>query len=60
MLLATAIEDELLRARNVAYTRLLDAYNHAKQQHKLSKSRLVFLILEYMLTILITVSATKS
>ena len=32
-LLATATEDELLRAGNVAYTQLLDAYKHAKQQH---------------------------
>jgi hypothetical protein len=32
-LLATATEDELLKAGNVAYTRLLDAYNHAKKQH---------------------------
>jgi hypothetical protein len=32
-LLATATEDELLKAGNVAYTRLLDAYNHAKKQY---------------------------
>ncbi|KIK04753.1 hypothetical protein K443DRAFT_120775 [Laccaria amethystina LaAM-08-1] len=32
-LLATATEDELLRAGNVAYTWLLDAYNHTKQQY---------------------------
>jgi hypothetical protein len=31
--LTTATEDELIRAGNVAFTRLLDAYNHAKQQH---------------------------
>jgi hypothetical protein len=32
-LLVTATEDELLKAGNIAYTQLLDAYNHAKKQH---------------------------
>ena len=31
--LATVTEDELIRARNVAFTRLLDVYNHEKQQY---------------------------
>ena len=31
--LAIASEDELLKSGNVAYMRLLDAYNHAKKQY---------------------------
>ena len=31
--LATSSEDELLKSGNVAYMRLLDAYDHAKKQY---------------------------